>query len=97
MAEYKEEFVKLLTVEQGKPFAQSTEEFDSTIGTIRKFSNMELPEEVLEENDQRKAIQRYTPLGVCCGIIPWNFVRCLFVSLAHQKQCLLKPADHPCL
>lgn len=80
MTEYKEEFVRLLTLEQGKPLAQSSREFDSSIRFIRIIGDMELPEEVLEESKERKVIQRYTPLGVCCGIVPWNFVRCLFIS-----------------
>lgn len=75
MTGYKEDFVRLLTLEQGKPLGQSNSELDASIDSIRKFSDMQLPEEVLEENNQRKVIQRYTPLGVCCGIVPWNFVR----------------------
>ena len=80
MTDYKEELVRLLTLEQGKPLAQSDAEFGLAVGCIRKFSNMDLPETVLDHNDERKVIQRYTPLGVCCGIVPWNFVRCLFPS-----------------
>ena len=95
MVEYKEEFVKLLTVEQGKPLAHSSREFDGSISYIRKFSDMELPEEVLEESDQRKVIQRYTPLGVCCGIVPWNYVRYHSVMHVFRKQYLLRPADPP--
>ncbi len=79
MTDYKEEFVRLLTLEQGKPLAQSDGEFESAVGWTRAISNMELPETVLDDSDGRKVIQRYTPLGVCCGIVPWNFVRCLFL------------------
>ena len=80
ITEYKEDFAQLLTLEQGKPLAQSNSELDASIDCIRVFSDMELPEEVLEESRERKVIQRYTPLGVCCGIVPWNFVRCLGFS-----------------
>lgn len=34
---------------------------------------MELEDKLLEEDDERKIIQRYTPLGVVCGIVPWNY------------------------
>ena len=30
-------------------------------------------EEVVSENDDKKIIVRYTPLGVAVGIVPWNF------------------------
>lgn len=32
-----------------------------------------MPEEVLEDNEDRKVITRYTPLGVAVAIVPWNF------------------------
>ena len=86
MKDYKEDFVRLLTLEQGKPLAQSDMEFESAVGWIRTISNMELPETVLDDSDERKVIQRYTPLGVCCGIVPWNFVRCLFLLYSFLRS-----------
>ena len=32
-----------------------------------------MPEEVIEDNEDRKVITRYTPLGVAVAIVPWNF------------------------
>ena len=40
---------------------------------IKAFCAMQLPEEVLEEDEEKKIINRYVPLGVCCGIVPWNY------------------------
>jgi hypothetical protein len=34
---------------------------------------MKLEDEVLEDNDDRKVILRYTALGVVGAIVPWNF------------------------
>lgn len=28
---------------------------------------------VLEENEERKVVQTFPPIGVCCGIVPWNW------------------------
>jgi len=40
---------------------------------LRALAKLELKEEVLEEDDKKQTIVRYTPLGVCIGIVPWNF------------------------
>lgn len=34
---------------------------------------MEIKDEVLDENDERIVYQTFPPLGVCCGIVPWNW------------------------
>lgn len=40
---------------------------------LRAFNKLELKEEVIQEDDTKMTIQRYTPLGVVVGIVPWNF------------------------
>ena len=40
---------------------------------IKAFSVMALPEEVIEDTEEKKIVNRYVPLGVCCGIVPWNY------------------------
>ncbi len=32
-----------------------------------------MKDEVVEENENKQVIVRYTPLGVTVGIVPWNF------------------------
>lgn len=64
---------------------------------LKAFSQINLPEEVIEENDERKVINRYTPLGVCCGIIPWNYpilLACgkLAPALSTGNTLLIKPS-----
>jgi acyl-CoA reductase-like NAD-dependent aldehyde dehydrogenase len=34
---------------------------------------LKLPEEVLEDSEERRVVERYTPLGVIAGILPWNY------------------------
>lgn len=48
-------------------------EAGAAVQWIRTLSAMELQEEVAEEDDTKKVIVRYTPLGVAVGIVPWNF------------------------
>ena len=40
---------------------------------MKTLASLPLPEEVVDENDERVVIQRYAPLGVAVGIVPWNF------------------------
>jgi len=67
------DFAKLLTKEQGKPNQFAIGEIGAGFTWLRAFTQKELKEEVVEEDDEKKTIQRYTPLGVVVGIVPWNF------------------------
>ena len=71
--DHADDFAPLLTREQGKPLSQATQEVNMATMWIRAFCAMQLPEEVLEEDEEKKVVNRYTPLGVCCGIVPWNY------------------------
>lgn len=71
--DHKDEFAKLLTQEQGKPLAQSYVEFGMATTWLRAFSTMEIPEDLIEDTEDRRVVVRYVPLGVTCGIVPWNF------------------------
>lgn len=37
------------------------------------MANISLPEDVIEENDNRSVVTRYAPIGVVGAIVPWNF------------------------
>jgi acyl-CoA reductase-like NAD-dependent aldehyde dehydrogenase len=66
-------FTRLLTQEQGKPLAQAGVEIDMAVAWLKEIPAVALPETVLREDDQQKIIQRYVPMGVAAGIVPWNF------------------------
>ncbi|OOQ84711.1 aldehyde dehydrogenase [Penicillium brasilianum] len=66
-------FSKILTMEQGKPLTQSTTELGMAGTWIRGLSSIEIPTNIIEETEDRKIIQRYTPMGVVGAIVPWNF------------------------
>ncbi|RMD42245.1 hypothetical protein DV735_g2917, partial [Chaetothyriales sp. CBS 134920] len=75
----KDEFIKLLIAEQGKPTFLANTELDGAINGLRKTAELELPELVREEETRILKV-RYTPLGVAVGIVPWNFPIMLTVS-----------------
>ncbi|KAL7757223.1 hypothetical protein ACKLNR_011750 [Fusarium oxysporum f. sp. zingiberi] len=73
VGQVKTDFRDLLVSEQGKPVPQADVEIDAAIAFIRALAHIELPEDVIEDDDKRTIITRYVPIGVVGAIIPWNF------------------------
>lgn len=69
----KDGFAKLLTQEQGKPLEQAAGEVLSGSHWVTEIAKMHLKDETVEDTEERQVIIRHTPLGVCGGIVPWNF------------------------
>ena len=40
---------------------------------LQTVADMDLPVDVTEDSDDRRIEVHHTPLGVVCGIVPWNF------------------------
>lgn len=70
---YREDFVSLLIAEQGKAHPPAQDEFDRTLKMIRVTPTLELKEELVEDNEEKTATVRYVPIGVTCGLVPWNY------------------------
>ena len=45
----------------------------ASIQWLRVLAEFELADETVMEDEQTKTVVRYTSLGVCVGIVPWNF------------------------
>lgn len=73
LEERAEEFMALLTREQGKPRAGAEWEIAGAIHWLREVAKQRLPEEVIQDTKLRRVITRYTPVGVVGAITPWNF------------------------
>lgn len=73
LKEHTNEFAKLLTTEQGKPLMFATMEVGDGYRWLSEMGKLNVPDEVIEDNEDRKVITRYTPLGVVAAIVPWNF------------------------
>jgi acyl-CoA reductase-like NAD-dependent aldehyde dehydrogenase len=37
------------------------------------MSGIDLPEDIIEDNEKHTVYTRYAPLGVVAAIVPWNF------------------------
>ena len=52
--------------------SQASLELDAAIAWIRGHCSLNMPEEVIEDSEQKRVVLRYTPLGVVGAIVPWN-------------------------
>lgn len=69
----KDEFTRLLTLEQGKPLSEAAWEITFSTDIIRYYAELDLPYEVLKDNATQKVVRQRMPLGVVAAIVPWNF------------------------
>jgi acyl-CoA reductase-like NAD-dependent aldehyde dehydrogenase len=68
-----EEFMALLTREQGKPRADAEWEVGGAAIWCREIAKQSAKDEVIEDSPQRKVVTQFTPVGVVGAITPWNF------------------------
>jgi acyl-CoA reductase-like NAD-dependent aldehyde dehydrogenase len=66
------ELAELLTREQGKPLAQSVAEIDRGAAQSDGMVGIEIPVEVIADDNDKHIELRYRPLGVVGIITPWN-------------------------
>src|SRR3546814_7010946 len=68
-----EDIAPLLTLEQGKPLGESTFEVYGAAIWFQYYAELEIPRQVIQDDDAAfvEVVQR--PLGVVAGITPWNF------------------------
>jgi acyl-CoA reductase-like NAD-dependent aldehyde dehydrogenase len=91
------EIARVLTLEQGKPITEATAEVAYTEAFIRYFATLELPVEVLQDDDTKRVELYRKPLGVVACIIPWNFPLLIIsfkvpLALLAGNACVIKPS-----
>jgi acyl-CoA reductase-like NAD-dependent aldehyde dehydrogenase len=99
LEDYQQEFMRLLTREQGKPRAGAEWEVMGSAAWLKAIATQSLPEEILENTAERKVLTRYTPLGVVGAIVPWNFPLLLAVwkiapALVAGCTVVVKPSPY---
>ncbi|KAF2201629.1 aldehyde dehydrogenase-like protein [Delitschia confertaspora ATCC 74209] len=85
-SQYVNEFTDLLCKEAGKPRKAASIEVSGIAGFIQYHCGLDIPEEKFED-DEKTVYTEYMPLGVCAGIIPWNFP--LILSIGKIAPALL--------
>ncbi|KQX23255.1 MULTISPECIES: aldehyde dehydrogenase family protein [unclassified Sphingomonas] len=88
---------RALVREQGKPLPEASFEIAATEAFVRHFTTIDLPIEVIQDDDVRRVEIHRKPLGVVCAIMPWNFPVLLAAfkfpaALLLGNSFILKPA-----
>ena len=68
-----QELGSILTSEQGKPLANALAEAHGFAAFTRYYASLEMPTEVIQDDDQIRVEAHRAPLGVVAAITPWNF------------------------
>jgi acyl-CoA reductase-like NAD-dependent aldehyde dehydrogenase len=94
-----EEFMHLLTQEQGKARKGAEWEVGGSSIWCREIAKQQLPLHVVEKTEGRTVETRRVPLGVVGGITPWNFPILLAVwkiapALVAGNTMVLKPSPY---
>ncbi len=93
-----DEIAGILVQEQGKPLVQAVEEVHGFVYFCRYFCTLDLPVEIIEDNDAIRIEAHRKPLGVVAAIVPWNFPLALLAfklppALLSGNTLVLKPAS----
>ena len=94
---HSEELAELFTREQGRMFQDTKGEVEWSAWWIDEVANMEIPCNLLEDNELNRVEIWRKPLGVVGAITPWNFPIILAVSkvapaLLVGNTMVLKPS-----
>jgi acyl-CoA reductase-like NAD-dependent aldehyde dehydrogenase len=97
--ERQEDFIRLLTLEQGKPLAGAEWEIGGCIHWLREVAAQQLPESTHDVAGQKSVVSRHVPLGVVAAITPWNFPLLLAVwkiapALLAGNTVVVKPSPY---
>jgi acyl-CoA reductase-like NAD-dependent aldehyde dehydrogenase len=94
-----EDFMRLLTCEQGKARAGAEWEIGGSAIWCREIATQKLESHIVEQDKGREVVTRRVPLGVVGGIMPWNFPVLLAIwkiapALVAGNTVVLKPSPH---
>ena len=92
-----DELTALFVAEQGRPTPLAKGEIQLGAWWLKSVARQDLPEETVEDTDQRRVVVRHEPLGVIAAIVPWNFPFLLAIwkiapALITGNTMVLKPS-----
>ncbi|WP_062386888.1 aldehyde dehydrogenase family protein [Pseudomonas abietaniphila] len=96
---HQEDFMRLLTLEQGKARAGAEWEIGGCIHWLQEIAKQSLPEKVIRDDAEGRVVTRHVPLGVVGAITPWNFPMLLALwkiapALLAGNTLVVKPSPY---
>ncbi|KAF1971557.1 aldehyde dehydrogenase [Bimuria novae-zelandiae CBS 107.79] len=96
LSQYNDDLTTLLCKETGKPRKDAADEVAGITRFLYYHCSLEIPTDKYED-DEKTIYTEYTPLGVCAGIVPWNFPLTLSVgkicpALLTGNAIIIKPS-----
>jgi acyl-CoA reductase-like NAD-dependent aldehyde dehydrogenase len=93
------ELAPLLTAEQGKPRSEAATEVRAAGAWLRYYAELEIPREVVQDDQRGFAEVLRRPLGVVAAITPWNYPIALALwkiapALRAGNTMVLKPSPY---
>ncbi|MCU1495021.1 MAG: Aldehyde Dehydrogenase [Acidimicrobiaceae bacterium] len=94
-----EELAGVITTEEGKPLAEARSELGDAINDLRYFASLELPAELIRDDEHTVVRVLRRPVGPVAAITPWNFplgtaVAKIAPALAAGCTMVLKPSPY---
>ncbi|KAI0542318.1 aldehyde dehydrogenase [Xylaria digitata] len=91
------EFAHIQVREMGMPLPMAVVDVHWGVQWMRDFCTFSLPDKLIEATWERYVIERYVPIGVTVGIIPWNgpiVLACgkIATALLTGNTLILKPS-----
>jgi acyl-CoA reductase-like NAD-dependent aldehyde dehydrogenase len=99
LREHAGELGAILTAEQGKPLMEAVGEAYGCALWLDYFAGLEVPEQVIQDDDRARVVVRRRPVGVVAAIAPWNVPLALAFwkvapALRAGNTVVLKPSPY---
>lgn len=93
------ELALLLTTEQGKPFKEAINEIIGAAWWIEQVLQLQIPHDILKDDESERIEVLRKPLGVVAAITPWNYPVMLAIwkiapALLTGNTLILKPSPY---
>jgi len=94
-----DELADIITAEQGKPLSEALDEASGAASDLRYFSELDLPEVSLQDDNELSVRVKRRPIGPVAAITPWNYplaiaVAKLSTALAAGCTVVVKPSPY---
>ncbi|UWX61159.1 aldehyde dehydrogenase family protein [Chryseobacterium oranimense] len=98
---HSKELAEWITREQGKPLSGPGANFEmqACVGWTQVPASLDLPEEIVFEDDTRKDVLYRNPIGIVAAIAPWNWPLMIAIwqiipSLRMGNAVIIKPSEY---